>query len=160
MDTTKTIKELEKRKKLSPIERILAVTDGSVTALLEAYTCGPVRIKTISQEVKEAGKLAKDLDVGEKDSVNFREVEIVDKDGRPLIYAKSFVPLKRLKPAFREDMMKADVPIGKLLEKHKIEARRELINAWIEENKVKRTYSIVSGNGTLMRIEEKFELVS
>jgi len=147
---------LEKGRRLSPIEKILAVTNGSVTQILEIITSGPVRINTVSQEVKEAGGIAKSLGVSEADEVNFREVEITDQEGNILVNAKSWTPLKRLEPGFKEDLMKADVPIGKLLIKHRIEARRELVDAWVEEGKVKRVYNIIRNGEVLMRIEERF----
>ncbi len=157
MDSLAVLKKLEKEKKLSPLEKMLAVTNGSVTQILETYTGASVRIKTLSQEVKPAGSMSKDLGVAKSDRVNFREVEILDADGMLLVTAKSWTPLKRLEPAFRDDLMKADVPIGKLLLKHKIEARRELLDARIEGGKVKRTYNIINKEEVLMRIRETFE---
>jgi beta-ribofuranosylaminobenzene 5'-phosphate synthase len=156
MDSLAVLKKLEKEKKLSLIERILAVTSGSVTQILEVYTGAPVKIKTLSQEVKVAGAIAGQLNVAKSDLVNFREVEILDAGGKLLMTAKSWTPLKRLEPAFREDLMKADVPIGKLLLKHKIETKRELLDARVESGRVKRTYNIIRKNEVLMRVEERF----
>lgn len=158
MDSSEILKKLERKKKLSPIKRVLAITDGSVTRTLEAYFGGPVGIRTLSQEVKEADAVAKGLGIEKTDLVNFREVEIIDKKGNVLLTAKSLTPLKRLEPGFKEDLMKADVPIGKLLEKHKIEARREIVDASIEGGKVKRVYNIIRKGEILMRIEETIEL--
>ena len=155
MNSLEILRNLEKEKRLSLIEKVLAVTNGSVTQILEAYLGESVKIRTISQEVKEAGELGTTLDVDESDEVNFREVEITDQKGNVLILAKSWTPLKRLESEFREDLMKADVPIGKLLIKHKIEARRELIDVRIENEKVKRVYDIIRDNKILMRIEEE-----
>ena len=160
MNPIDVIKGLEKQKKLSLIEKVLAVTTGSVTQTLEAYLEEPVGIRTLNQEVKEAGPFARDLGVGKKDEVNFREVEIINPRGKVLIIAKSWTPIKRLLPAFRDDLMKADVPIGKLLEKHHIEVRRELVKVWIENGNVRRTYNIISGGKILMRIEESLSGIS
>lgn len=161
METLKVLKELEKEKKLrrlSLIERILAVTTGSVTQILEAYLGEPVKIRTLSQEVRGANDIAELLGIGKKDPVNFREVEITDQKGNVLLMAKSWTPLKRLEPAFRDDLMKADVPIGKLLAKHNIESRRELLNVKLgKDGRLKRTYNIIRNNEILMRIEENFE---
>jgi beta-ribofuranosylaminobenzene 5'-phosphate synthase len=158
MDSLKVLKGLEKKRSLSTIEKILAFTTGSVTEILEAYLEGPVEVRTIRQEVAKAGDLAKDLDVEKTDDVNFREVEIIDEEDNVQIYARSWTPIKRLAPAFREDLMKADVPIGKLLAKHKIESRRELLDVKLDdEDRIKRTYNIIRNGEILMRIEEKFE---
>ncbi len=157
MDSLEVLGKLGKEKKLSLLERILAVTTGSVTQILEAHLDDQVRMRTLAQEVKEAGDFADKLGVAKKDPVNFREVELADKNGRVLMVGRSWTPVDRLEPEFKNDLMKADVPIGKLLAKHKIEARRELIDAWIENGKIRRVYNIIRNNEVLMRIEEEFE---
>jgi beta-ribofuranosylaminobenzene 5'-phosphate synthase len=154
MNALETIRVLEKEMQLSPLERILSVSDGSVTRILEAWIGEPMNIRTISQVIKSAGNLGAALGVDESEEVNFREVEICDCLGSVLIRAKSWTPLSRLEPGFREDLMKADVPIGKLLEKHNIEARREIRGAEIKSGKVNRTYDIIRGGKLLMRISE------
>lgn len=148
------LKRLERMKKLSPIERVLAATDGSVTQILEAYLGAPVGVRTLSQKVGPAGAVAKQLGISKTDEVNFREVEIIDANGNALIRAKSWTPLKRLDEGFKEDLMKADVPIGKLLLKHNIESRRELLDVALDGGHVKRTYDIIRKGGVLIRVEE------
>ena len=157
MKSLEIIADLEREKKLSLIEKILAVTNGSVTQILEIITGGPVKINTVSQGVKPAGEVAGSLGVSDADEVNFREVEITDQGGNVLLRAKSWTPLKRLEPEFRDDLMKADVPIGKLLIEHEIEARRELVDARIENGNVKRVYNIIRKGEVLMRIDEEFQ---
>ncbi len=156
MKSLEIIRKLGERRKLSLIEKILAVTNGSVTQILEIITDGPVDIRTLRQEVKKAGDMAQALEVNRSDKVSFREVEILDRGGNVLMKAKSWIPLKRLEPEFEDDLMRADVPIGKLLIKHKIEARRELEDARIEDGRVKRVYNIIRRGEVLMRIEEVF----
>jgi len=156
MKSLEIIRKLGERRKLSLIEKILAVTNGSVTQILEIITDGPVDIRTLRQEVKKAGDMAQALEVNRSDKVSFREVEILDRGGNVLMKAKSWIPLKRLEPEFEDDLMRADVPIGKLLIKHKIEARRELEDARIEDGRVKRVYNIIRKGEVLMRIEEVF----
>lgn len=158
MNSLDILERLGREKELSRLERILAVTNGSVTQMLEVWLGEPVRIRTLSQEVKEAGGMAGRLGVDGGDEVNFREVEIIDREGKVLIRAKSWTPLKRLEPGFKEDLMKADVPIGKLLMKHGMEVRRELLDVWMEDGKVRRAYNIIRNGEILMRIEESIEV--
>ena len=40
-------------------------------------------------------------------------------------------PVDRLAPEFRDDLMKADIPIGRIIERHHIEARREILTAQV-----------------------------
>jgi beta-ribofuranosylaminobenzene 5'-phosphate synthase len=119
-----------------------------------------VRIKTLSQEIKGAGDIAIILGVDKTEEVNFRRVQIIDQKGRVLVNARSWIPLSRLEPAFQEDLLKADVPIGKLLIKHRIEARRELVEAKIVGGRIVRTYDLIRFGKILMRIEESFEDMS
>lgn len=158
MDSLEIIAGLEREAELSLLERILAVTNGSVTQILEVYLGEPVGIRTVKQQAEEAGVMAGKLGVEESDRVNLREVEITDQRGGVLIRARSWTPLKRLEPGFKEDLMGADVPIGKLLIRHRIEARRELLSVKILGKRLHRSYNIIRNGRVLMRIEEDFEL--
>lgn len=111
---------------MNPIHRILLTTDGSITTIIEAYTQKSVEVETVEQKIVFADfEISKILKINEKDEVNYRVVYL--KAGGE-IYAKavSYTPLKRLENSFREDLMRADIPIGKILKKHNIEARREI----------------------------------
>ena len=174
MDIHIRIRELEEEAgRLSKVQRILLGTDGSVTRLLEVITRGEVRIATLAQEVIGAGKeVACLLGVQEGDPVNHRVVKIEEAaTGTPLIYAVSDTPLGRLSPGFREDLMRADIPIGRILARHRIEARREILDARIVaagseharifgifrgEPLLSRRYQIIHRGEPLIAIEEQF----
>jgi len=149
--------------KLSETRKILAVTDGSITQIIEILKGAPVRLKTIQQRVSQAGKEAEKLGVSPEDEVNFREVLIIA-NGETLVHALSMMPLARLKTQFKDDLMKADVPIGKLLSKHRIEARRELLSIregkspYIEGRCLEREYDIINGGKVMMHITEFIKL--
>jgi len=158
LKTLEVLAELEGKKELSLFEKVLAVTNGSVTQLLETYLGGEVKLKTISQDIKMAGSdMSEKLDIKADDMVNFRVVEICGPDGKALIRAMSFIPLKRLEKEFEDDLMQEDLPIGKLFIKHGIEARRELLDVDVVGDTIKRVYNIIRGGEILMRIEEEFE---
>lgn len=156
MDSLEVVDGLEKTRKLSKIERVLAVTNGSVTQILELWFGEAVRIKTRRQEILPAGETARELDCGEDEEVNFREVDIFC-GKRLVLRAKSLTVVSRLGEGFKEDLLRADVPIGRLLIEHAIEARRELLSAKIVDGKLKRKYNLIHGGRILMRIEETFE---
>ena len=127
MDIAHRLKEIEEHVgRLSPVQKILLGTDGSVTQLLESVTGHRVSVRTREQEVVKADTLAAErLDIAPGDSVNHRIVELLDAaTGEVLVYAKSQTPIARLAPEFRDDLMKADIPIGRIIERHHIEARR------------------------------------
>lgn len=164
------LRKLEKKFKLSPAHKILLTTDGSITRILEALSGGAVSIETMAQRVVRAGAVAKVLRVKKEDEVNYRVVNIRS-SGRVLAHAISHTPLKRLKREFRGDIMKKDVPIGVIMSRLKIEARREIRNFGVlraneDAAKIfgipkgslvlKRNYNIIHTGRVLMNITEIF----
>ncbi len=159
--------------RLSNLQKVLLSTDGSVTGILEMVTGNPVEIQTLDQRVIESDEhMAGDLEISAGEQVNHRVVELRDaKTKEVLIYAVSHTPLKRLAPDFRQDLMQADIPIGKIIRKHRIESRREVTDAGVlyadselsrrfricrDEPLLKRKYRIIHHQKPLISIEETF----
>ena len=117
--------------RLSPVQKMLLGTDGSVTNLLEVVTESPIEIETLVQKVVPADEaVARELQVNPGDEVNFRVVLLKKANSqKALIYAISHTPLKRLDASFKDDLTKADIPIGVILKKHRIESRRDITSA-------------------------------
>jgi len=152
---------------LSSAQKILLATDGSVTTILDVLK-GHVHIRTLVQEFREADDEAAsllDIDVG--DTINYRVVVIEGKE--PLIYAISMIPVDRLNNDFKEDLIQADIPIGRILRKHNIESRREITSVSVEEAApemveifqtnsplLRRTYNIIHKNQVLVWLMETF----
>jgi beta-ribofuranosylaminobenzene 5'-phosphate synthase len=140
---------------LSAPQRILLGTDGSVTNLLEVLTCSRVNVVTRAQEVNPADPSAADLlNVPVGDPVNYRVVDLVRSDtGEILLHAVSYTPLSRLEPGFRSDLMRADIPIGRILRTHRIEARREIREMAVvqADPALARTFGIHDGEPLLSR---------
>jgi beta-ribofuranosylaminobenzene 5'-phosphate synthase len=157
-----------------PVEtKILLLTDGSVTALLEAITGERVAVSTSSQEVIPSDSaVAAALDIQPGELVNHRIVRLsAESSGRVLVYAVSNTPLGRLAPEFRTDLMMADIPIGRILQKYRMETRREITDAGIvkadeqlsvlfsvpmNDPLLSRHYRIIHQNRPLISIEEIF----
>jgi len=158
--------------KLSKAQQLLLRTDGSVTTLLEVLTGKPVVVTTLLQQVVNADTdQAVDLDIAEGDNINYRVVVLKNEDDdRPLIYAESYTPIGRLQKDFRHDLMKADIPIGRIMAQRKIESRREIRSVGETLNEelsdlfgvphnirmLSRTYDIISHGMVLIRITETF----
>ncbi len=173
-DLSRKIEDLEREVgRLSPLQKVLLGTDGSVTNLLEMVTGNPIEVATLLQRVVTAGPdIADDLGIAVGDPVNHRIVELKDSTtGSVLIYAVSHTPLKRLAPEFREDLMRADIPIGRILQKYRIESRREIVDARVlradanlsrvfnirqQEPLLSRKYRIIHREEPLIAIEEVF----
>jgi beta-ribofuranosylaminobenzene 5'-phosphate synthase len=174
MDIVHSLREIEECVgRLSAVQKILLGTDGSVTQLLESITGSPITITTRVQEIVQAdAATAESLNIRPGEPVNHRIVELKDAGtGDVLIYAVSDTPLSRLPPSFRDDLMKADIPIGKIIRRHRIEARREILNARVapageeagrtfaicrDEPLLCRQYRIIHNNEPLIFIEEQF----
>lgn len=174
MDIAEAIRAMEAQVgRISPVQKFLLGTDGSVTQILESITGKKVAIRTLVQNVVPADRdAAGHLNIAEGDPVNYRVVEIgTEEGGEVLIYAVSHTPVNRLSPEFRDDLMKADIPIGKIISRHQIEARREILSARVlpatgeagrvfslckDEPLLSRQYQIIHGGEPLIFIEEQF----
>ncbi|HUU74876.1 MAG TPA: beta-ribofuranosylaminobenzene 5'-phosphate synthase [Methanoregulaceae archaeon] len=158
---------------LSPVQRILLGTDGSVTSLLELVTGSPVSVTTLTQEIQRADEhTAAALHIRSGEEINHRIVELKNSEtGEVLIYAVSDTPLSRLSPEFREDLMRADIPIGRILSKYKMESRREIMEMKLSKSDapmserfglcadlpfLSRKYRIIHQNKPLICIKESF----
>lgn len=164
------INDLEKDygKSFSNTQKILLTTDGSITAILDVLY-GKITLDTLDQHLENADEYhARLVNIDEGEEINFREV-IMHKDGHPLIYAISHVPLGRCSKEVCSDLLRADIPIGRILKNYKIESRREVNNIFIEkpnetlkelfktdEDFLARDYVIINNNEILMWIKEMF----
>jgi chorismate-pyruvate lyase len=143
--------------------RICAGTDGSVTQLLEVLTGKSIKVETISQGVIKATKeIAGLLDIETGEEVNDRLVAL-KVENIVYVLAKSLSPVNRMPEAVRADLMRADIPIGKILREHKLETRRDILKMEIVHRDffgqlpvLSREYKIIYENAVLMWINECF----
>ena len=153
--------------KLSNAQKILLTTDGSVTTILDVIR-GHVKIETLEQKFVDADlEMAQLLNIEVGDTVNYRIVVIETEE--PLIYAISLIAVKRLENDFKEDLIRADIPIGRILRKHNIESRREIKSVYYEYQSpeikeifktnspmLTRTYNIIHNDEILIWLKETF----
>ena len=162
--------EKEYGRNFSNTQKILMTTDGSITAILDVLY-GKITLSTLDQHFEDAYKdHAKLVNVDEGEEINYREV-IMHRDGKPLIYAISHIPLSRCTKDVCADLIRADIPIGRILKNYHIESRREIKNIWIEkpnetlkelfgtdEDMLARDYVIINQDRILMWIKEVFPI--
>lgn len=162
--------EKENNKKFSDTQKILLTTDGSITAILDVLF-GKIDLSTLEQHTETATQeKAKLINAKFGDEINFREIIMCKKD-KPLIYAISYIPLNRLTDEIKCDLMRADIPIGRILKNYQIESRREIKNIYIEtpteklkelynieEEFLSREYVIIHKRDILMWIKESFPI--
>jgi len=151
------------------LRRAVLATDGTVTNLIESLL-ERVVIEKLGQE-PVAAPLAEWPELAPGTAVLHRTVLIRGAESRRIfLHAESFVVLERLDPAFREELVATDKPIGKLIREHRIESYRELLAERSEraglrapalgvdaaEPLVARTYRIHLGGRPVIQITERF----
>ncbi len=155
--------EVLKRPDILSCLRICAGTDGSVTLLLELLTGKTIEVKTLEQSViKATPSMAKLLGIEAGDEVNSRLVTL-NADGIVYVLAKSLASIERMPREVRDDLMRADIPIGRILREHKLETRRDILKMEIIHSiffgdipVLSREYRIIYKEKILMWINECF----
>lgn len=113
---------------LSPFQRALVFTDGTVTKLIEAYTLEPLDILRLADTHAPALEHHPWLEVDELCAVGKRDVIIQGRYSRTLyVYAESLVVPERLPLPVRERLDVQGEGLGRLLNEAKIETRREVL---------------------------------
>ena len=154
---------------LSSAQKILLATDGSVTTILDVLK-GHINVETLVQEFREADDAqAQSLSINPGDTVNYRTVVMSHRAEEPLMHAVSLTPVDKLTNNFKEDLLKADIPIGRILRKYNIESRREVIHIGFEDpdeelksifntdsTMLTRVYNIIYKDEILIQIKETF----
>lgn len=143
--------------------RICAGTDGSVTQLLEVLTGKTVNVRTKEQSIiKATPDIAKLLEIKTGDEVNRRLVTL-NVEETVFVLAKSLAPIKRMPRGMKNDLMQADIPIGKILRDYRLETRRDILNIEIINRDffgdipvISRKYNIIYQKKPLMWINECF----
>ena len=156
--------------KLSNTQKILLTTDGSITAILDVLY-NKITLKTINQHVEKANKeVSNHFNIDESEEVNNRTI-IMHKDDKPLIFAKSYIPLSRINKEIKDSLMTEDIPIGRILKNYKLETRREIGDIEViksepeleeiykrDDDFLSRNYDIIHNNEKIMWIQEMFPI--
>lgn len=162
--------------KLSHLQKILLMTDGTVTELLEHLSREPIVIEKVYQELKRerddvpASHIAS---IPESDApVLIRKILLKGKhSNKNYIYAESTILVNSLPECFRSELIDSRTPIGKLWSKHKLETYKtdfvaekeksspdisEYLSIPVNSDVLSRTYSVYSCGEKSMVITEKF----
>ncbi len=155
---------------LKPIHRVLLTAGCSMTRMLEAVEGCRVEVQGIRQRITQASPaVAEVLRIPAGSEVIHREV-MLRSCRRALMHAETYAPLGRLAPEFREAVLHAEKPIGRIMEELRMEARRELLlvrgrpaaelselfRIPEQELVLEREYVIISSGHPLLYITERF----
>ncbi len=156
---------------LDPLQRILLVTDGTLTDTLEAAFGEPIGLRKIALDIVPADRPVEDLDLTQGETLLDRKIVLYgETSGRPYIYAESKLALDRLPARFRDELLRSDTPMGRLWSEYRLETWKELLyvgrqaaayraahlQVTPDAELLARRYRLISGGRPLMIIEEQF----
>jgi chorismate-pyruvate lyase len=156
---------------LDRLQRILLVTDGTLTDTLEAAFLEPIGLKKIGAITAPAREPVPALELAAGEPVLLRQIVLFGEiTGRPYIYAESQLAIDRLPPRFRDELMHSETPMGRLWSEYKMETWKELLyvsrhpaaqlaghlGIAAHDECLIRRYRLISGGRPLMVIEEQF----
>ena len=155
---------------LDLLQRILIVTDGTLTDTLEAAFLEPIGLRKIELNILTAPEPVEELDLPAGAQLLQRKILLYGENTRrTYVYAESQLALDRLPPRFREELMHSDTPMGRLWSEHKMETWKELLTVarhpmeklapylgTVSAYCLMRRYRLISGGRPLMIIEEHF----
>jgi chorismate-pyruvate lyase len=150
---------------LSVLQKVLLITDGTVTQLLEIYTGEKISVQKL-EHVLVAGAPSS-LGVSATEPVLSRRILLWGAT-RPYMYAHSWLVPSRMPKGMQEAMLQTDTPIGQLWKAARLETYREIIDFRREQDSevatlfgvdtalLARTYLISAGGAPMGLIAEKF----
>ncbi len=166
-----------KLSRLTPFQRALLVTDGTVTRFIEAYTLSPVEVTLLHQDkqILYTAHSWLQLPIGAQileRQVVLQTSSIDSQTPKIHAYAISQIVPQRLPKSILDDVESGIEGLGTLLKKSMMETRRNLLWWGVERGgkfpssiqhlKTKsiltRTYNVIADKVPLMLITEKFPL--
>lgn len=160
---------------LSPFQRILLATDGTVCDMLEAYLSETINVVKLAHVETTASEPIPELELDANSKIIARQVLLRGMDSHKIfIYAESTLIPDVLDPQLRADLERTDKSIGLLMLEARTETFREILNCGTEaagelseyfgindqDVLVYRSYRIFAGGKPAMLITEKFPLDS
>jgi len=123
-----------KASSLTQLQRVLVITDGTLTEILEAAFLERIRLVKISQEV--VSSTASDAHLNPANGEAFLERKIIlqgTKSNKNYVYAESVIAIDRLPPRFHDELVHSDTPLGQLWLEHRLETFKELLEVRYEK---------------------------
>lgn len=156
---------------LSPFQRVLLATDGTLTEILEAYLGESMRVVILHQRQVETETRIADLALPRGKEVVQRQILLRGKwSHKNYLYADSILVPERLSEKLRYGVLFTQKPLGQLMIEAALETRRELLASSIHPAEalgrhfaatpatrmISRTYRIFAQRRAIMLITEKF----
>jgi chorismate-pyruvate lyase len=158
-------------RKFTALQRVLLVTDGNLTAALEAAFLEAICVQKLGQREVI---LSEQVYFGRTGGTALSRTVLLTgrESGRVYAHAESLIALDELSPSFREALLLSDIPIGRLWVAHKMELYKEFLelrcsfaNDLAEhfscsrgESVVRRRYRVYTAGRPVMMITEHLPL--
>jgi len=152
--------------------RLLLVTDGTVTELLEAMVREPVALGYKKQTIDRTNSYP-NININENDDCLHRSITLRGKEtGVDWLYAESVILHNRLNPTAQSMLIDEALPIGSILNDQTSDNHRCIVDCGISSNNmaanrldldsdyefVYRVYEIMVGEELIMSISEWFPI--
>ena len=153
------------------LQRLLLVTDGRITDIVQAYSGETVEAVKLRHKLIISGSQSSPLDLDREYQLLDRSIVLQGSQTKTnYLYADSKIVLERLDADIRDELIFTQQPIGKLLRENKIETFREILDCGIEPagslgeyfgikpsaELIYRTYLVLIAGLPVMQITEKF----
>jgi chorismate-pyruvate lyase len=159
--------------KLSPFQRIILISNGTLTKLLENLVREQLTVIKLHESEEASEDAIPYLDLPPRHPVIHRKICLQGQNtGTNWLYAESIIVPERLPPLFRMELLDTETPIGNLWSKHRVETFKELLppfeepagqlaihfNVSPEHMLLGRTYRVFSHQQPIMMLTEKFPI--
>jgi len=156
---------------LGLLERVLLVSDGTLTDIVEAAYLEPIALVKVAIEVSASAAAVEELELAAGASVMRRRILLRgESSGTCYVYGDSLIALDALDPVFREELVASTHPMGRLWVLHKLETHKEILRIWRapagelgarlgvapDAALLSRTYRVISRGRPIMLITESF----
>ncbi|MEL6494499.1 MAG: chorismate pyruvate-lyase family protein [Cyanobacteria bacterium J06623_7] len=153
------------------LQRLLLVTDGRITDIVQAYAGETVEAVKLRNQLIISGSRRSPLQLDREYQLLDRSILLQGLETKTnYLYADSKIVLERLDGKISDKLIFSQEPIGKLLRENKIETYREILDCGIEPagslgayfdikpsaKLIYRTYIVLIAGLPVMQITEKF----
>lgn len=158
-------------RQLSPFQRVLLITDGTVTATIEAFLGEKMVVNVIAQDYVNSSDVSSPLDLQHSTRLLRRQILLKgERSHKACLYAESLIVPQRLPEAIRAGLLQRRKPIGELLQQTRLETFREITAREVTpagdlathfkcdpaQALISRTYRVFASRQPIMLITEKF----
>ncbi len=155
---------------ISMFQKVMLVTDGTISDLLRLYTRKRITVKKLMQLIKVSG--TEESNLCEHETQLLKREILLGTRGENYIYADSLFNLSIMSTEMKIKLMETDIPIGIIWKEEKLDIFREIIEIKIEKCSniinhftvppdtpfFSRTYMIYHNRKILGIITEKFPI--